>query len=108
MSANTEAISVLHRALDLLGRASADWRNGGQCEGASLHWPGAVSLARRELQQALGTMEGKPDERTEDTRAGLASFNHLTPTQRLHWLTCARSDGPADAWEAFKNGEARP
>jgi hypothetical protein len=60
MSANAEAIPVMHRALDLLGRASADWRNGGQCDGVSLHWPVAVSLARRELEQALGTMGDSP------------------------------------------------
>jgi hypothetical protein len=106
MSGNTEAITVMHRALDLLGRASADWRNGGHCEGTSLHWPVAVSLARRELEQALGTMEGQPDERTQDARAGMAWFNALTPTQRSHWLSCARSAVPADAWEAFKTWDA--
>jgi hypothetical protein len=108
MSANAEAITVMHRALDLLGRASADWRNGGQCDGTALHWPVAVDLARRELQQALGTMEGQPDERTGDARAGIAWFNQLTPTQRSHWLTCARLAVPADAWEAFKSEDAQP
>jgi hypothetical protein len=44
----------------------------------------------------------QPDERSQDERAGMAWFNHLTPAQRLHWLTCARSAVPADAWEAFK------
>jgi hypothetical protein len=107
MSANAAAITVMHRALDLLGRASADWRNGRQCDGPSLHWPVAVNLARQELQQALGTLEATADECTQDARAGMAWFNHLTPTQRSHWLTCARSAVPADAWEAFKSG-ARP
>jgi hypothetical protein len=106
MSANANAITVMHRALDLLGRASADWRNGGQCDGAALHWPVAVDLARRELQQALGAVERQPHEPTQDTRAGMAWFNQLSPTQRLHWLTCARSAIPADAWEAFKAGDA--
>jgi hypothetical protein len=48
----------MRRALDLLGRASEDWRNGTPRESGSLHWPVAVNLARRELRQAL---KGEPD-----------------------------------------------
>jgi len=84
MSANAEAITVMHRALDLLGRASADWRNGGHCEGTALHWPVAIDLGRRELQQALGTLDAPADEPTQDARAA----------------------EPADAWKAFKAWDA--
>ncbi len=106
MIANAEAITGMHRALDLLGRASADWRNGGQHDAPNLHWPIAVDLARQELRHAIDAVEAPADERTEDARAGMAWFNHLTPTQRLHWLSCARSAVPADAWEAFKGWDA--
>ena len=91
MSANAEAV---HRALDLLGRASADWRNGGQYEGATIHWPVAVNLARDELLHVLGTLESQPDERARDARAGIAWWNHLTPTQRQQWLSCVPGQRP--------------
>lgn len=106
MSAN--AVMGMHRALDLLGRASADWRNGGQHDAPSLHWPIAVDLARQEPQNALDAGAASADERTQDARATTAWFNYLTPTQRLHWLTCAKSPVPADAWEAFKAWDASP
>jgi len=107
MSAKADAITGLKRALDLLGGVSADWRNGGHGEGASLHWPVAVSLARREVEQALGAMEGDPDERTQDARAGMAWWNGLARWERAEWVERAVSDVPADAWEAFKSGETR-
>jgi hypothetical protein len=108
MSHSTEAeTAAVRHVLAVLGRASDTWHNGDPAESGPLHWPVAVSLARRELQQALGALEPQPDERTQDVRAGMAWWNGLTPTRRLHWLTCAQSDVPADAWEAFKSDEVR-
>lgn len=34
-------------ALELLGRAGADWKNGTDAVPGPLHWPVAVNLARR-------------------------------------------------------------
>ncbi|HEY6457355.1 MAG TPA: NADP-dependent oxidoreductase [Steroidobacteraceae bacterium] len=42
--------------------------------------------------------EAQTDETAQDARTGIAWWNHLTPTQRSYWLTCARSSAPADAW----------
>lgn len=60
-----EALSVtsrdpriaVRRALDLLARASEDWRGNGTAEVGSLHWPVALNLARRELARALEALE---------------------------------------------------
>jgi hypothetical protein len=101
------ATAAVRQVLAILERASDTWHNGDPAKSGPLHWPVAVDLARRELQQALGTLERRPDEHTQDARAGIVWWNHLTPTQRLHWVRCARSDAPADAWEAFKSGEQR-
>jgi hypothetical protein len=101
------ATEAMRRALAILGRASLTWHNGDPTDSGPLHWPVAVSVARRELRQAPGTMEGQPDERAQDARAGIAWWNHLTPTQRNYWLTQAQSSVPADAWEAFKSGETK-
>ncbi len=98
----------VRQVLAILERASDAWHNGVPAKNGPLHWPLAVDLARRELQRALGTLEGQPNERDQDAHAGMAWWNHLTPTQRLHWLTCARSDVPADAWEAFKAWDVGP
>lgn len=49
--------AAVRQALELLGRASADWRNGGACETGPLHWPVSVNLARRLLRQALEALE---------------------------------------------------
>lgn len=43
--------------------------------------------------------ERKP---TEDERAGTNWWNALSENERAAWLAEARSDRPADAWEAFK------
>jgi hypothetical protein len=51
------AASAVQRALDLLGRASSDWRNGGQSTADALHWPVSVNLARRALREALEALE---------------------------------------------------
>jgi hypothetical protein len=109
MSPGTEATSAaVRQVLAILGRASDTWHNGGATESGPLHWPVAVRLAQRELEQALGAMEGQTDEHTQDARAGIAWWNHLTPTQRGYWLRCAKSSVPADAWEAFKAWDLRP
>lgn len=50
----------LRRALDLLSRASEDWRGNGTADVGSLHWPVAVNLARRELARALEEFEPQP------------------------------------------------
>ena len=110
----------MRRALDLLSRASAEWRNGGGCESGALHWPVAITLARSEIGKALEALsnhrqEGDhPRERrceyvdssedTDDARAGLAWYNSATVTERRHWHQVARSAVPADAWEAYKAG----
>jgi hypothetical protein len=65
------AQEAVQAALDVLGRASADWRNGGQCESGALHWPVAVSHARKLLRTALLELAGAAD----------------TLTERQHWLT---------------------
>jgi hypothetical protein len=102
------ATAAVRQVLAILDRASDTWHNGDPAKSGPLHWPVAVTLARRELQQALGTLEAQSDERTEDARAGIAWWNHLTPAQRSHWLTCARSSVPADACEAFKSWDLGP
>jgi hypothetical protein len=108
------ATAAAHRALELLSRASGDWRNGGGCESGALHWPVAVNLARRELRAALEALEQNGsgasacDGQLEDARAGIAWFNSLTPTERAHWLEIADSAVPADAWRAFQAGGPQP
>lgn len=55
---NAEAAQArVQQALELLGRASQDWSNGTAEVPGALHWPVAVSLARRELRQALEVLE---------------------------------------------------
>ena len=51
------AISSVRRALELLSRASVDWRNGDPSAEGALHWPVSVNLARRALRQALEALE---------------------------------------------------
>jgi hypothetical protein len=108
-SSITEATNgAVRHALAILDRASDTWHNGDPAKSGPLHWPVAVTLARRQLQFALGTLEAQTDEAAQDARNGIAWWNHLTPTQRSYWLTRARSAVPADAWEAFKSGEIQP
>lgn len=72
MSAPAAQIRV-QEALELLGRASQDWRNGTAEVPGALHWPVAVNLARRELAKALEEMENQPAQvsRTTFTAGGL-------------------------------------
>ena len=51
------ASTSIAQALELLGRASQDWRNGTAEVPGALHWPVAVNLARRELRNALEALE---------------------------------------------------
>ena len=75
---NAEAAQArVRQALELLGRASQDWRNGTAEVPGALHWPVAVNLARRELRQALELLE------------------------------VAGGAQPADAWAAFQTGGVR-
>ncbi|MGH8325554.1 MAG: hypothetical protein ACRET2_02205 [Steroidobacteraceae bacterium] len=115
--------TAVQRALDLLSRASEDWRNGTPRESGSLHWPVAVNLARRELCQALealdnpqwhcicgrehcpgACMESVGFEDVENARAGIAWWNNLSRAERRYWLERAGSAVPADAWRAFQAG----
>lgn len=102
-----EAVAAVQRALDLLGRASSDWRNGGQSAEGALHWPVSVNLARRALREALEVLEPRqwsperPD-LDDDACAGIAWFNALSPAERRHWLEVANSALPADAWACYK------
>ena len=101
------ATEVVHHVLSILERASDSWHNGVPADNGPLHWPVAVHHARRELQHALRTPNAQANERSLDERAGIAWWNHLTPAQRHHWLICARSPAPADAWEAFKSWDTQ-
>jgi hypothetical protein len=87
------ATEVVRQVLDILERASDTWHNGGANESGPLHWPVAVSLARR----------AHPRRAYRD-----CLWKHLTPAQRLQWLRRAQSEVPADAWEAFKGGDGQP
>lgn len=115
------ATTAVRRALDLLGRASEDWRNGTPRESGSLHWPVAVNLARRELRQALETLEnpqwhcvcGREDcpgacleslgiGETESARAGIAWWNRLSRAERRYWLE--RADSACSAQPGTSRG----
>ena len=72
------ASASITRALELLGRASQDWRNGTAEVPGALHWPVAVNLARRELREALEALD------------------------------VAGSARPADAWVVFQAGRVAP
>jgi hypothetical protein len=104
------ASAAVRRALDLLSRASADWRNGGGAEAGPLHWPVSVNLARRVLRQALEDLEPQPPgcQLSDDERAGMAWFNCLPPAERRYWLEIADSAVPADAWRAFQASGLQP
>ncbi len=67
MSAQT-ARDAVQAALDILGRASADWRNADAAVPGGLHWPCAISLARRELRTALLALAGADDTPLERQR----------------------------------------
>jgi hypothetical protein len=50
---STAPAEAIRQALEILSRASADWRGNDATDPGPLHWPVAVTLARRELAQAL-------------------------------------------------------
>lgn len=62
------AQEAVERALDLLGRASIDWQNADASVPGGLHWPAAVSLARRELRTALLALAGATNPPVERQR----------------------------------------
>ena len=47
VDASPDIQRTIAEALELLGRASADWKNGTDAVPGPLHWPVAVNLARR-------------------------------------------------------------
>jgi hypothetical protein len=95
------ATAAVRQALDLLGCASDDWRNADGTVAGGVHWPVAVNLARRELRQALETLDNPPwrcacgsehcpgacveslgFEDVENARAGIAWWNNLSRAER--------------------------
>lgn len=99
------ALVAIRRALDLLGRASSDWRNGGQSAEGALHWPVSVNLARRALREALGRSSRPGGRRTRPrstmmhARAspGSTVCRRLSVGTGLRWRTAhsRRTLGPA-------------
>ena len=96
----------VQQALELLGRASQDWRNGTAEVPGALHWPVAIHHARKRLQDALEAME--PDHNPAEALIGMAVYNGWTRAERAHWHDVARSAVPADAWRAFRSGGVAP
>jgi hypothetical protein len=128
---HSRATSGMRQALTLLERASIEWQNGDPRVPGPLHWRIAVTVAQRELRQALEALEDvregadppicicgreripsdcldSPGWDTDDAREGLAWYNSATVAERRHWHLIARSAVPADAWEAYKAGGPQP
>lgn len=63
------AAQAIRQALEILSRASADWRGNGSTGVGPLHWPVAVNLARRELTRALEALQGEAQLRDLLTQA---------------------------------------
>ena len=64
---NTKAAAdAMREALDLLSRASANWRNGDTHSTGPLHWSAAVPAAWQALSRALVALEA-----AEDVRAAM-------------------------------------
>jgi hypothetical protein len=66
-----QAAQAIRQALEILSRASVDWRGNGAADAGPLHWPVAVNLARRELAQALEALEQR---RVVQLRTALADW----------------------------------
>lgn len=96
----------VRQALELLGRASQDWRNGTAEVPGALHWPVAVNLARSELREALEALQD--DHTPDEALVGLTWFNGLSRSERAHWLEVAASARPVDAYRAFCSGGPKP
>ncbi|MHB1870889.1 MAG: hypothetical protein ACYCT1_08550 [Steroidobacteraceae bacterium] len=62
---------AIRHALEMLSRASGDWRGNGSVDAGPLHWPVAVNLARRQLAQALEALEQR---RVVQLRTALADW----------------------------------
>jgi hypothetical protein len=97
---------TIAEALDLLGRASADWKNGTDAVPGPLHWPVAVNLARRQLREVLEALEAERN--PAEALIGMSWFNGLSRSERAYWLELAGSARPADAWRTFQAGGAAP
>lgn len=54
-----QAAQAIRQALEILNRASTDWRGNGAADAGPLHWPVAVNLARREFAQALESIQAE-------------------------------------------------
>ncbi|MHB1542786.1 MAG: hypothetical protein ACYCYH_16035, partial [Steroidobacteraceae bacterium] len=54
-----QAAQAIRQALEILNRASTDWRGNGAGDAGPLHWPVAVNLARREFAQALESIQAE-------------------------------------------------
>lgn len=104
--ASQTARDAVQAALVILGRASSDWRGNGSCESGSLHWPVAVTHARRLLKTALLALRAEETEQRRilpaDTAQAIEEFQALTEAERRHWHEVAESAVPAEAWAAWK------
>ncbi len=85
MSSRPDLEAAARRALALLNRASADWRQTGG-ENGPLHWPTAIAFATRELRDALeaarhsnGSGEHLPVEEPLCAHCGGAGFEGNDP-----------------------------
>lgn len=91
ITASQNIVAAIREALDLLGRASADWQNGTAAVPGPLHWPVAVNLARRELATAL---EALGTETAENALAGSGS-DHFCPS-------------PLENYDAYRQSRSTP
>lgn len=71
MNTKAAAEQVRH-ALDLLHRASADWRNGDAHSAGPLHWSAAVPAAWQALSRALRALEAAEGAGTRGDSTGCA------------------------------------
>lgn len=102
---SAEAARAVREAIELLGRASADWRNGKDAVPGPLHWPVAIHHARKRLQDALEAFDDNGLD-LEDALRGSIWFNGLNRTERALWLGAAGTAVPAEAWSYYKSGGA--
>ncbi|MHB1829674.1 MAG: hypothetical protein ACYCV6_18670, partial [Steroidobacteraceae bacterium] len=67
-----QAAQAIRQALEILNRASTDWRGNGAGDAGPLHWPVAVNLARREFAQALESIQAEAQLAWISTRRSFA------------------------------------
>ena len=104
------ATAAVREAIDVLSRASADWRNGDVHQAGPVHWSAAVPAAWDALRRALRELEALETQGTafEDAQDGIAWWNSLQAAERREWLEIAGSAVPADAWRAFQAASPHP